>query len=1058
MAHRNSKNIFDTKSSRRNALEDYLLRLWSEILHIEDIKVDGDFFQLGGDYGKCSALVDRLQSELGAYIYTVALYDAPTVNKLSEYLEHHYEEEVKKFIHQSRKLEGPHKPLRSGTISLYEIEQLQRWITPFPQESKGQVSAYPKNPPAIFILAAPRSGSTLLRVMLAGHPRLFAPPELNLLSFNTLGELKTACSGRYSFMKEGIIQALMELNHCDSGTARGILEGFELQNSSTQDLYRRLQEWMGGQILVDKTTAYALDIGTLRRGERYFDEARFIHLTRHPQASALSFEEVRFDRLFFRGEYPYHPRQLGELIWYICNNNILEFLQGIPDERKTCVAFEELVREPESITRDLCKFLEIDFHPAMLHPYQSGKDKMTHGVYAAVRMQGDPKFHQHQAIDPSAADRYMGHQQPVSLGVVTWQLAQKLGYQRVPEVEFSVADRSLENGQLLHRGFENQVNQRPDATALIINDNTLTYKQLSQHANRIAYHLINLGVRPEALIGLCMERSLEMVIGMLAILKAGGIYVPMDPVYPPERLAFMIADAGPKLVLSQEKLNIDFPQAMEIVYLDINKEITLPNQDKSPSTSIDPDNGAYVLYTSGSTGEPKGVLITHRGAYNVVQAEIEKFEVAPESRVLQYASLNFDTSVVQIFMALGSGATLILVPKELLIDQSGLTHLLRSQKLTHIDIPPSVLRQLPSDSLPDVKVVSTGGERCTEEIVSRWSKSRRFFNCYGTTETAICSTIMECDQKGDNHPPVGLPIKNTHVYLLDEYLKPVPLGAEGSIYIGGYGIARGYLNHPGLTADKFVPDPFSHKPGARLYTSGDVGYYDTDGNIMFVGRSDDQIKIRGNRVEPGEIETTLREHPGVQEAVILPQVDENGNKFLIAYIVPEIGEEGKIELSVGTLREFIRAKLPDYMIPEVFISLEKLPRTPTNKVDRKKLTAIEWQDHIKPTPIQEPKTPIEQTIAAVWQSVLRIKDIGLDENFFDLGGHSLRLMQVHGKLKEMLDQEVRITDLFRYPTIQALATFLSRDKAEVTDFKAARDRAEKKKAHIAHRRRTRKKD
>lgn len=458
----------------------------------------------------------------------------------------------------------------------------------------------------------------------------------------------------------------------------------------------------------------------------------------------------------------------------------------------------------------------------------------------------------------------------------------------------------------IHELFEEQVVRTPEAVAVTIANPQqslrqgsgqasihLTYRELNRRANQLAHYLRKQGVGSEVLVGLCVERSIEMIVGLLGVLKAGGAYVPLDPEYPRKRLAFMLEDSQVPVLLTQQQLLTNLPeQKARIFCLDTEWDMFSQERDVNPNCHVNPANRAYVIYTSGSTGKPKGVQIIHQGLSNLASAQIRIFEVQPSSCVLQFASLSFDASIWEIIMALCSGARLCLGTREALLPGTTLMQLLHEQAITHVTLPPSALAVLPVEELPTLQTLIVAGEACPIDLVAKWSKGRRFFNAYGPTESTVCATIAECsDEK--RKPPIGRPIDNTQIYILDRQLQPVPIGVPGELHIGGDGLARGYLNRPELTAEKFIFNPFRNEPEAcpersrrtRLYKSGDLARYLPDGNIEFLGRLDYQVKVRGFRIEPGEIETALTQHPAVSEAVVTVWEDIPGEKRLAAYVV-----------------------------------------------------------------------------------------------------------------------------------------------------------------------------
>ena len=485
--------------------------------------------------------------------------------------------------------------------------------------------------------------------------------------------------------------------------------------------------------------------------------------------------------------------------------------------------------------------------------------------------------------------------------------------------------------------FEEQAEKTPDAVAAVFEDQQLSYAQLNRKANRLAHHLMALGVGPDVLAAVCVERSLEMVVALLGILKAGGAYLPLDPTYPKERLAFMLADSKSPILLTQSKLEDELPEHTKRVLID-QAEALARYPIGNPKSATTSDNLAYVIYTSGSTGRPKGVLVTHRGLCNVAEAQLKIFDAQAHHRILQFASLSFDAATFEIAMAWHSGAALYLTAPDAVLAGPALNEQLRVQAITHATLPPSVLAVLSAEALPALQVVVCAGEACSADIVARWAPGRRFFNAYGPTEATIWSTVAECHDDG-RKPLIGRPIANTQVYILDPYLNPVPIGIPGELHIGGDGLARGYLDRPELTKEKFIPNPFSEDPDSRLYKTGDLARYLPDGNIEFLGRIDTQVKIRGFRIELGEIEAALKRHPAVKVCAVIAREDTPGDKRLVAYVV--VAEESAP--ADAMLRDYLKQSLPDYMLPSAFVVLDQLPSTPNGKLDRKALPAPEYR-------------------------------------------------------------------------------------------------------------------
>jgi amino acid adenylation domain-containing protein len=564
----------------------------------------------------------------------------------------------------------------------------------------------------------------------------------------------------------------------------------------------------------------------------------------------------------------------------------------------------------------------------------------------------------------------------------------------------------------IHALFEAQVERTPDAVAVVFEGESLSYRTLDERANQLAHYLQSLGVGPDVLVGLCVERSLEMVVGLLGILKAGGAYVPLDPTYPKERIAFMLEDTRARVLLTQERLIATLPEHRAQVFaLDVGWERIARERVDTPASRAEPDDLAYVIYTSGSTGRPKGVLVEHRGVCNLAQAQGRAFGVQGGSRILQFSSFSFDAAVWEVFMALTAGGTLVLARREALLPGPDLSGLLRDQAINMLTLPPIALTLLSEEQFPALRGLIVAGEPCPADLASCWARDRRFFNAYGPTETTVCATLKEC-RSDDGRPPIGRPIANTRVYVLDPHGQPVPVGVAGELYIGGVQVARGYLNRPELTRERFVADPFSETPGARLYRTGDLCRYLPDGNIEFLGRLDHQVKLRGFRIELGEIEASLGQCAGVQQCIVVMREDRPGDKVLVAYVV------GKAV--VGELRAALGQRLPEYMVPSAFVRLEALPLTPNGKVDRKALPAPTMESRGL-SAVGAARSPLEALVAEAFTQVLGLPGVGIHDDFFQLGGHSLKAMQLVSRLRTLASAELGVRVVFDAPTVAGLA-------------------------------------
>jgi len=584
-------------------------------------------------------------------------------------------------------------------------------------------------------------------------------------------------------------------------------------------------------------------------------------------------------------------------------------------------------------------------------------------------------------------------------------------------VELNETAAPFSEEKCVYQLFEEQVECASDAIAVRFGKEELSYRELNVRANKLARYLRRLGVGPEVLVGIFTDRSLEMLVGLFAILKAGGAYLPLDPEYPPDRIGFMIDDSQARVVLTQSSLLHRLPVTAPTICLDTDSPAFSDESSENLQASAVPDNLAYVIYTSGSTGRPKGVLVAHRGVTNMIEASLKLFEVNSDSRILQAASLSFDASVLEIFMALRGGATLYLASHDTLASETELGQLLRDSAITTIAITPSLLDTIPESEYPASHTIILGGEASSAATAARWSRGRRLFNVYAPTEATVYATAMQCVEGEARVPPLGWPISNMQIYLLDERLQPVPIGITGEIHIGGVGLARGYLNRPRLTAEQFVPHPFSRMPGARLYKTGDLARFHADGEIEFVGRADQQVKVRGFRIELGEIETVLSQHPSVREAVVVAREHDSDGKRLIAYVVAR--EE--LPPTTSEMRDYLRRTLPEYMVPASFVVLEALPLTATGKVDR---NALPEPEQVRPQLAQvyvAPRTAVEEVLCGVFSEVLQVEPVGVRDSFFELGGHSLLATQISSRVRLAFQVELPLRRLFEAPTVEGLA-------------------------------------
>lgn len=632
-------------------------------------------------------------------------------------------------------------------------------------------------------------------------------------------------------------------------------------------------------------------------------------------------------------------------------------------------------------------------------------------------------------FDTATIERMAQHFQVLLEAIVSapYTLIQKLNLLTAHERRQLVHewnDTAVDYGepQTIHALFEQQVAKMPDAIALVFEREQLTYTELNAKANQLAHHLIALGVQPDTLVAVLMERSVEMVVSLLAVLKAGGAYVPIDPGYPAERIQYMLTDSEAQVVLKQTHLPLDGGVAQRI---DVDT-LTLTTPHGNPQTAVNPQNLAYCIYTSGSTGRPKGVLIEHGGAFYVAKAQADVLpNLTTGSRLLQLASLTFDAATAEIMMALLHGAALVLAPADHARLGAELGELLVSQRITHVTLVPSVLQTLPDMALPDLQVLITAGEACSLNLVKQWSVGRSFFNFYGPTESPIWTTSAKLQSGQAVH--IGQPIPNRRVYILDESRQVVPLNVAGELYIGGSQLARGYLNRPKLTAECFI----EHEEFGRLYRTGDLCRWLPSGDIEYIGRADYQVKIRGFRIELGEIENALLAQEAIQEAVVVAR-EEGSDKRLVAYLVGEV--------DIETVRQQLEGHLPDYMIPAAFVALPEMPLNPNGKLDRRALPAPSSYGHATNAYVA-PRSWLEIRVAEIWQRELQLDRVGIDDNFFEIGGHSLLLIKVQYGIRKLVGEGVRLADLLHHQTIRTFCQYVLSNRNQESRFFEMRSKA-----------------
>jgi len=1456
---------------------------WSEILGIEQVGVNDNFFELGGDSIKGAIFVNWLQQELHSVVYVVALFEAPTVAELAAYLGRHYPE-------AAAALDGRQELVDSATPSRQIDEDrlaIFRSLIP-PLAPLDPVSDAERNPRVIFVLSPPRSGSTLVRVVLGGHPQLFAPPELELLSFDNMADRRATYTGGLALYLEGTIRALMTLEGCDADEARAMIATREAARQPIAEFYRELQDRIDGRLLVDKTPSYALNREILERAECYFDRPLYIHLHRHPCGMIRSFEKASLEQIFFRHEHDFESRELAELIWLHSHHTIRKFLERIPSERCLDLSFEELTRQPRAQVERLCAFIDIPFTNAMLRPYEERQQRMTDGIYSESRMIGDTKFHDHAGIEAAIAEQWRGEYSEDSLGEPTREMARSLGYlsdgvtataaaairrrrpsgeqppslaqqrlwfldqlegagvaysmpgalriegkldrhalesslqeiasrhetlrsqfamrdgapvvriaeslppiswidlrtmemeeQRVeverlaredaekpfdlavgplfrstliglaedshvvlinmhhivsdgwsmgiltrewselynafaankapmlpalpvqysdyaqwqreyltgaelrrqadywrhcldgapallelptdrprPPVQqyrgstldFSIPSSLVESlrrigeetgaslfmvlssvfGLLLSRysgqrdvvigsptanrsrrelepliGFfvntvalrldvdpdatfrqlleqtrqtalgayahqdisfeqlveelkpernlshspvfqvmfalqntptatprldgltvsrlpgksivskydltlmaeeredgiaatfeyntdlfdratiermanhlrilldgliasperpvsrlpllgdterrqllstwndtgqslpcqrtihgliEAQVSRAPDAVAAEFGDASLTYAELDRQANQLAHYLRQRGAGPDLLVGLCLERSLEMLVGLLGILKSGAAYVPLDPSFPGERLAYIAADAGLKLVVTRTSLLDRLEQTTaDKILLDVEKEAIAALGDTPTGVDPDPQSLAYAIYTSGSTGRPKGVMIEHLAAINFLDSMRRTPGLKSTDVLLAVTTISFDIAVLELYLPLMVGARVIIADDETAHDGALLARILEGDRVTCMQATPASWRMLLAagwNGTPGLKALC-GGESLSADLAAGvLERSDELWNMYGPTETTVWSTVqqIESDAVAEGAAmPIGRPIGNTTIYILDSAGNPTPTGVAGELCIGGLGLARGYHERSELTQEKFIRVDFGTGAAERIYRTGDRARYWPAGTIECLGRLDNQVKVRGFRIEPGEVEAALEAHPAVAACGVIADRQE-GEGRLVAFFSRQADQT----VHSGELRQSLRRALPEYMVPSLFIELEALPLTPNGKVDRHALQ-IPGDAGSTRKAAGESRDPIELQLVDIWEDLLDIRPIGVRDNFFDLGGHSLVAVRLMARVAQQFGRVLPLAALFQGATVEQLALLLRED-------------------------------
>ena len=652
-------------------------------------------------------------------------------------------------------------------------------------------------------------------------------------------------------------------------------------------------------------------------------------------------------------------------------------------------------------------------------------------------------FYDAEIVDASAMERLRGHFLTLLEGIVA-EPDRRVSVQPLltPEerrrilVQWNDTRRTRPSEPNVARLFEGQVERTPEAIAVELAERRWTYRELDRRSNRLARLLRSLGVTPGVLVAICMERSLETAVGVLGVLKAGAAYVPLDPEYPRERLEFMLGDSRAPVVLTDRRTEARVPGgASRVLCLDSDsvREMLAAQEDAPVDAGAGPDDLAYVIYTSGSTGKPKGVSMPHGALLNLIAWQIGVAR-NPAAKTVQFASLSFDVSFQEMFSTWCAGGQLLLVPEEVRRDAAAFWRLISGESVERLYLPFVALQHLAEAAesetdAPALREVITAGEQLqiTPQIARLFAGgSRSLQNQYGPSESHVVTafTLTGPPREWPTLPPIGRPIANTRIYLLDPRGQPVPIGVAGELHIGGAGVAQGYWDRPELTAERFLPDPFGQGPGDRLYKTGDLARYRADGEIEFLGRIDHQVKIRGYRVEPGEIAASLGQHPDVRESVVVAHEDDTGAKFLVAYIVPRAGRTPPS----FELRSFLKGKVPEYMVASAFVSLESLPLTPSGKVDRRALPAPGASRPELERPYVAPRDTLELELAKIWEKALSVDSIGVRDDFFELGGHSLVAGRLFAAIQKSFGKNLTPTILLQAPTIEQLAALLRADE------------------------------
>lgn len=1024
-----------------DSLHQYLIETYHEIVG-EAIGRDASFWDRELDADRADGLAAQLARKLGAPVHRVALHDAPSIQQLAEYLVRFYPLEIQA-IFSDQAVSMPAND--DAAVDPDALERLEAWMghrdeTPTGLESLG-VSRAPEG--AIFILCAPRSGSTLLRVMLAGHPRLFAPQELNLLHFERFQEFQKTYTGRYDKLHEGLWMAFRELCHCGLDEARDLLRELAGRDLSIPGFYGELLDLCGDRMLVDKSTGYGLQPVALKRAEAWFKHPKYIVLNRRPEGMIHSFDKARFDRIFFGGAYPESPRRLAEMVWLICCQNIQRFIESVPEGRVCSMRFEDLVAHPRDEMDRVMEFLELDFHPALLSPYDGAAQRMTRGATAAGGMLGDTRFTEHARIRASVTDAWRDAPVSPPLSFMTRRLAETMGYVLGPPVESETAVwpeplRERNEKQVtftdwgwVHQFVERQAEKSPDRAAVIIEGETISYEALNRMSNQWAHLLIQNGIAPGMPVGLHLNPGLSLCVGILAVLKAGAVYVPLDPELVRERLTFIVEDVGIKTALGHQA-GLDLLDE-SIEHYRVMEDGGVEDQPMSnPDLALSAESSAYIVYTSGSTGTPKGVLATHGGLANHTLALAGAWGFRPDDIRYQFSSTGPDVLAAELFTIWRVGGALVTGFRHGELSLSGLMDLYSKYRVTIASMTASmwhawcaVLDQGEVEVPACLRILLVGLEAMRVEALEIWRKRVGdricLINAYGPSEATITSLAhvvdFDHDYAGLESIPIGYPIWNTAAYVLDESASPVGANHTGELFIGGAGVSPGYLGRPELTAERFLPDRFADELGRRMYRTGDRVRVLENGELVFVGRMDDQVKIRGFRVEPGEIEQCLLAHDDIADAAVIAVTSPVGSVALAAYLVPA----PKQTVEPDDIRAYLGDRLPEYMHPRFLNVLDELPKLVGGKVDRRGLPDVRWESSPDESGFVPPSKPEERRLCHLLEELLDVSPVGMSSDFFDLGGDSIIAFRLLNSIERDFGVRLPVHLLFNHRTVRALA-------------------------------------